>query len=89
MSSTTFLTNNFAEVAFTGFTEAEKIEFARMAMSACLRVRAAVTKKLNFLVTGPTAGWRKLEVAQEMGVQLLTAEQFKALCETGEVPARA
>lgn len=89
MSNTTFLTNNFSEVAFTGFTEAEKVEFARMAMGACLRIRAAVTKKLNFLVTGPTAGWKKLEVAKGMGVQLLTAEQFKALCETGEVPARS
>lgn len=89
MSDTTFLSRNFSEVAFTGFTEAEKIEFSRMAMQACLMVRTAVTKKLGFLVTGPTAGWKKLEVAKEQGVQLLTVEQFKALCETGEVPARS
>jgi len=89
MSDTTYLTRNFSEVAFTGFTEAEKVEFCRMAMQACLRIRTVVSKKLTFLVTGPTAGWKKLEVAKEQGVQLLTVEQFKALCETGEVPARS
>ena len=47
----------------------------------------SVSKKTFALVVGAEAGASKLTKAQELGVPVLTEEQFKVVLETGELPA--
>ena len=47
----------------------------------------SVSKKTFALVVGAEAGASKLTKAQELGVPVLTEEQFKIVLETGEIPA--
>ena len=47
----------------------------------------SVSKKTFALVVGAEAGASKLTKAQELGVPVLTEEQFKIVLETGELPA--
>lgn len=51
-----------------------------------MKVRTTVTKNLNFLCVGESAGWSKVEKAEEQGVTILTAEQFHDLVDDGVVP---
>ncbi|EEX92050.1 hypothetical protein VIOR3934_01415 [Vibrio orientalis CIP 102891 = ATCC 33934] len=74
------------QVCFTGFGTTEKNELTEMASANNFNVVKSVTKKLDFLVGGVNAGPKKLEKAEMQGVQVLTADQFKSLAETGEIP---
>ena len=47
----------------------------------------SVSKKTFALVVGAEAGASKLTKAQELGVPVITEEQFKIVLETGEIPA--
>ena len=47
----------------------------------------SVSKKTFALVVGAEAGASKLTKAQELGVPVMTEEQFKIVLETGEIPA--
>lgn len=74
------------EVCFTGFSVAERRQLEDDAKAAHLEAVTTVTRSLRYLVTGPNAGPAKLQKAEEQGVILLTAEQFHAMVETGELP---
>jgi len=74
------------EVCFTGFNASEKADLIQAAESAMFRVRSGVTKGLQFLCCGANAGPSKVRKAREQGVIVLTAEEFRSLAQTGEVP---
>jgi NAD-dependent DNA ligase len=75
------------EVCFTGFSEVEKSELAQIAAERGMVVVTAVTRNLDCLCVGPHPGPSKLEKALKQNVQCLSADEFKLLVETGEVPA--
>ena len=78
--------DNRLQVCFTGFGASKKVELTNLAQDKKFNVVASVTKKLDFLCGGETAGPKKLEKAIEQGVQILSENEFKNLIETGEVP---
>lgn len=78
--------DNRLQVCFTGFGLSKKVELTNLAQDKKFNVVASVTKKLDFLCGGETAGPRKLEKAIEQGVQILSENEFINLIETGEVP---
>jgi NAD-dependent DNA ligase len=75
------------EICFTGFSDVEKNELNQIAVERGMFVVTTVTKHLDCLCVGPSPGPSKLEKAQRQNVQCLSAEEFKLLVETGEVPA--
>jgi len=75
------------EVCFTGFKAAEKSELITLAKeSGFFFVRPSITKKLHFLCCGDNAGPAKVRKARAQGVIALSADEFRTLAETGEVP---
>ena len=78
--------DNRLQVCFTGFGASKKVELTNLAQDKKFNVVASVTKKLDFLCGGETAGPKKLEKAIEQGVQILSENEFMNLIETGEVP---
>jgi hypothetical protein len=78
--------DNRLQVCFTGFGASKKIELTNLAYDKKINVVSSVTKKLDFLCGGETAGPMKLEKAIEQGVQVLSENEFMNLIETGEVP---
>lgn len=79
--------SNCLQVCFTGFGSSKKEELMQLASSSGkFKTVGSVTKNLDFLVGGDNAGPKKIEKAEEQGVQFLTEEQFIRLVQTGEVP---
>ncbi len=76
------------QICFTGFGASKKRELSALAQSAHLKVVGSVTKNLDFLCAGETAGPKKVEKAIEQGVQFLSEADFKELLESGELPGR-
>ena len=77
---------NLLEVCFTGFTKPEKEELIQLAKDNDMFVRTKVAKTLGLLVCGETSGWKKLELAEELGVsKVYGADGFRHFIETGEV----
>ena len=74
------------QVCFTGFNASKKLELCELAENKNMRVMSGVTKKLDFLCGGENSGPKKIEKAEEQGVQFLTEKQFKNLVKTGELP---
>ena len=74
------------EICFTGFQDSEKAKLEAQAIARGLKIRTKVTQNLSYLCTGPNAGPSKIEQARGLGVSFMSAEQFHAMCETGEVP---
>lgn len=77
---------NTQQICFSGFSAAERKQLEDEAERVHLEVVKTVTHSLRYLVTGPNAGPAKLQKAKEQEVILLTAEQFQAMLETGELP---
>lgn len=77
---------NAQQICFTGFPAGERKQLEAEAEESHLEVVKTVTQSLRYLVTGPNAGPAKLQKAHEQEVILLTADQFHATLETGELP---
>jgi NAD-dependent DNA ligase len=77
---------NLVEICFTGFSTSERAVLEEEAQEAHLNVVKSVTKQLQYLVAGSNAGPTKLQKAREQEVVILTAYQFRAMLETGELP---
>jgi NAD-dependent DNA ligase len=77
--------DNRLQVCFTGFGVSQKESLIRLALQHDFNVVKSVTKRLDFLVGGISAGPKKIEKAESQGVQFLTAEQFSTLVTTGEI----
>lgn len=75
------------EICFTGFSDAEKTELTQIAVERGMTVVTTVTRHLDCLCVGAYPGPSKLEKAQRQNVQCLSADEFKLLVDTGEVPA--
>ncbi len=65
------------EICFTGFRKEEKEELEQKARSIGFNIAKSVTKKLDFLCIGETAGPSKLKKAKDQGVQIITPDEFK------------
>lgn len=76
------------QVCFTGFNTSKKQELIDLTNNDIFKVVSSVTKKLDFLCAGENAGPKKIEKAEEQGVQFLTENQFTHIMETGEIPSR-
>ncbi|WP_421866606.1 BRCT domain-containing protein [Motiliproteus sp.] len=75
------------QVCFTGFGASKREALTLLAGENKFKVVGSVTKKLDYLVCGDSAGPKKIEKAESQGVQSLNEEQFVALVETGVLPA--
>lgn len=75
-----------AEICFTGFKKDQKAELTAVAEGAGMFIRTGVTRDLNFLCCGATAGPDKVAKARHQGVVALSEQQFRSLLETGEIP---
>lgn len=77
--------DNRFQVCFTGFGLTEKDDLAKVAELAHLRVVSSVTKDLQYLVAGDSAGPVKLQKAKDQGTKVLSKSEFLAFLETGEL----
>lgn len=75
-----------SEIAFTGFSIADKQRLEQLAAAAGLTVKKDVTKNLAYLCCGSNAGPTKTSKARTNGAMALTEQQFINLIETGELP---
>lgn len=74
------------EVCFTGFGSGRRRELENLASENDFIVRTRVTKNLNYLCTGPTAGPKKIAAALAMNVVLMDETAFLWMLDTGEIP---
>ncbi|HDN9017628.1 TPA: hypothetical protein P2I01_004562, partial [Aeromonas salmonicida] len=75
-----------AEIAFTGFSKADRDRLEMQAEDAGLTIKKDVTKRLTYLCCGPNAGPTKTAKARDAGALALTEQQFIDLLNTGELP---
>lgn len=78
--------DNRIQVCFTGFNVADKSLLIKLSDEKKLKVVGSVTKKLDFLIAGDNAGPKKIEKAENQGVQILSRKQFLRFIEKGEIP---
>ncbi|MFN3881480.1 MAG: BRCT domain-containing protein [Nitrincola lacisaponensis] len=79
-------TDGRVSVLFTGLGNALKPYAISLAEEHDLRVvQKSVSARLGYLVTGPTAGPSKLSKARQLGVDVISYEEFLKLIETGEI----
>jgi NAD-dependent DNA ligase len=74
------------QVCFTGFGDSKKQELIDLANANNFKVVSSVTKALDFLCGGESAGPKKVEKAESQGVQFVSEGQFIQIIETGEIP---
>ena len=67
------------EVCFSGFSKKDKEELEDLADKKGFDSKGSVTKSLEYLVIGETAGEVKIKKAEAQGVQILRKDEFKAL----------
>ena len=67
------------EICFTGFNFEEREKLETEATIQGLKVRSRVTKFLAYLVIGDLPGEKKIEQAEEQGVQILTIDEYEKL----------
>ena len=67
------------EICFTGFNFEEREKLETEATIKGLKVRSRVTKFLAYLVIGDLPGEKKIEQAEEQGVQILTIDEYEKL----------
>lgn len=80
------MTPGIFEICFTGFDAAKKRELIALADGATndmFVVRNSVTKTLDILCCGETAGPKKVADAQSKGIHIFDEEQFRKLLEIG------
>jgi NAD-dependent DNA ligase len=75
---------HITEICFTGFRKEEKDKLEQTAASAGFIVSRSVTKKLDYLCVGETAGPSKLQKAKEQGTQIITYEDFENIINAKE-----
>jgi NAD-dependent DNA ligase len=73
---------HITEICFTGFRMEEKIDMEEKAISVGFNISRSVTKKLDYLCVGTTAGPSKLKKAEEQGCQIITYEDFINIIDT-------
>ncbi len=64
-------------VVLTGFAKVDSQEYAHKLNELGAIIREGVNKKTNILITGYNAGPSKMQKAQELGVQIISEEEFK------------
>ncbi|MBW4362835.1 BRCT domain-containing protein [Flavobacterium taihuense] len=74
------------EICFTGFSPTEKSVLTKLAEENNFHIAKSITVNLNFLCCGENAGPSKMKKAEEQNVISLSAEEFRNLIETGEIP---
>ncbi|OXE98665.1 hypothetical protein BC749_10740 [Flavobacterium araucananum] len=74
------------EICFTGFSPTEKILLTKLAEENNFHIAKSITVNLNFLCCGENAGPSKMKKAEEQNVISLSAEEFRNLITTGEIP---
>jgi len=67
------------EICFTGFNFEEREKLETDATLKGLKVRTRVTTLLAYLVMGDMPGEKKIEQAEEQGVQILTIDEYEKL----------
>ncbi len=67
------------EICFSGFDFEEREELETQAVIKGLKVRKSVTKNLAYLVIGETPGEKKIEKAENQGVEILRIEEYEKL----------
>lgn len=74
-------------VLFTGFKKPERESLEHEAIIYGLTVSKSrrVTKSIDWVVSGPTAGPKKLEDAARLGIPVLDSEAFLDMLDTGEI----
>ena len=65
------------EICFTGFNYEERENLETEAVIKGLKVRKRVTVDLGYLVIGDTPGEKKIELALEQGVEILSLEEYE------------
>ena len=63
-------------VVLTGFAKADSQEYAHKLNELGAIIRDGVNKKTNILITGDNAGPAKMQKAQELGVRIMSEEEF-------------
>jgi hypothetical protein len=66
-------------ILFTGFPKAQRTELEELAELRGMKVVKSVTRNLDYLCAGPTAGPTKIEQAGEVGAGILTLDGFLEL----------
>lgn len=64
-------------VVLTGFAKVDSQEYAHKLNELGAIIRESVNKKTNILITGYNAGPSKMQKAQELGVRIMSEEEFK------------
>ncbi|WP_172564702.1 BRCT domain-containing protein [Vibrio navarrensis] len=77
---------NTMDICFTGFDKEEKQQLTAFAEKHGMIVRKSVTRHLNILCFGKSAGPSKLAQANSQGVLILNKDQLENLVTTGELP---
>ncbi|WP_127900242.1 BRCT domain-containing protein [Solirhodobacter olei] len=73
-------------VCFSGFTDAEASELKEAAKASGFGVNSGIVRSTTHLCCGPLgAGRSKLAKAEEQGVRVVGAEEFRHMLNTGEV----
>ena len=66
-------------VVLTGFAKADSQEYAHKLNEQGAIIKDGVNKKTNILITGHNAGPSKMQKAQELGVRIMSEEEFKEI----------
>lgn len=64
-------------VVLTGFAKADSQEYAHKLNELGAIIKEGVNKKTNILITGYNAGPSKMQKAQELGVRIMSEDEFK------------
>jgi DNA ligase (NAD+) len=63
-------------VVLTGFAKSDSQEYAHKLNELGAVIKDGVNKKTNMLITGYNAGPSKMKKAQELGVRIISEEEF-------------
>ncbi len=75
-------------MCFVGFSPELKEKLGDEAFELGFLVDNGLTKKLDFMVCGPTSPASKIKAAEKFGVEILLEHEFHEFKDTGELPIR-
>ena len=75
-------------MCFVGFSSELKEKLGDEAFELGFLVDNGLTKKLDFMVCGPTSPASKIKAAEKYGAEILLEHEFHEFRETGEMPLR-